>query len=295
MVNKKATMMLLILPLIAIFMAGLASASVNWTISFPNGSIVNIATWTVNVTINSSMELDGPLNCSTVNMSLISSNTANSTVAYKVTNDSIHGAIGNQNGTWRIPVVWGIYEDGLSYTADFSCMNGSNGVNYTSDTTSITVDYGVPSGVSLTSPSDGSRYTTNNTVYFLGSADDDNMTSLNIVWRDITPTGKSIDATNCTAGNTGSNCYAQFEGVPDGDYYWTYRASDGSNTTDASSYYHVLVDYQKMTGASKAIIYEKTEQEAASKGKTNWGLIIVIVIIGIIIYQTQIKGKKKKR
>ena len=286
----------LILPLILLMMVGFASASVNWTISFPNGTTVNHDDWIINVTINSSFELDGRLNCTMVNLSMISANTANNTVDYSAAiNDSVRGGPGDQNGTWRIPVNAGDFEDGLSYTADFSCWNQStNSVTHTTDATVITVDHGVPVAATSTYPLDGVTYKTNNTVFFQGTFNDGNTTSVTIVWRDISPTGRSVDATNCTEGNTGTICSVTSSGTPDGDYYWAFSASDGTNTTNMD-WDHVLIDFQGMTGAAKAIIITG----GGDTGSSGVPPIVKIILVGVVIYAVVQfsggkKGKKKK-
>ena len=260
------------------------------TVTVPGAAGTMIGNYNVTVTVVQSN--DTVFNTTWCNVSMTSASTANTSIVWAYKNAS--RSLGVANQTWIIgPIDTLLWEDSNDYTVRVTCRNVS-GTYYNGSMIGITINNHVPTVV-RTWPSDGLSFKTNNSITISATINATTSTGTPlVVWRDSTPTGHAQDGMSCTD----NDCTLSLTNMPDGDYYWTITATDGTDTSK-ESYWHFLFDFQGKTGASKAIIYATAAGQDLTGQSTGFaGLppIVKILLVGVIIYGiVQLTGKKGKK
>jgi hypothetical protein len=283
--NKK--MSLLLTPIILLLCMGLVSATITLTDTGSDTTFIGSGDQ-IKFTMNQTgTEFYGAGSVVVCNASLTSSLTTNTTAQWSTSKNVTAGV--NVNMTWVINISSAQYEDANDYTIKINCSNDTASIYQGTLSTANTVDNTDPTVATITGPEDQATNRVNNTMYFSATVTDANTVYAYVYWRDSSPTGHSKEAMNCS-GSLGTTCTYTASNVPDGTYYWTIETSDGTDSTLAS-YRSFLLNFQKMTGAAKTILY----QQAQDSQTTSIPPIVIIIGIGVVVYLLATKGGKAKK
>lgn len=256
------------------------------------GAVIHgVSNFTANVSVNT----DEVTNCS---FYVKSDSTGNST--WTLLNYTLNwtGPSSDIHFTTNISGV--IVQDANDYTLNVTCCNISGGgvPGYCTDNTTVTnliFDYTVPGTPSSLSPATDSK-DTDGTVNF--SASTFNATACTLWFTEGNPGYEYYNMTN-SIGGTG--CSYQLTSIPEQSYKWYVIATDGRNTSSASTTYRVAID--ETTSAGKKALLEWAVQEGKLEkgpegtysvvgsflnreiipGVQNW-ILGVVVIIGLVLY-----------
>jgi len=240
----------------------------------------------LNVTTTGS---EGFLNCT---FYAKSSSTANSSYSEIATFSNETGSTPNINGTFNSS----IFEDSNDYVFNATCTNSSNNLIQCTTTTSVTIDNTVPTAPASCTPASDST-DSDGSVDFSCTVTGSKTTSCTLYFVSGNPGESSYSMTH-----SGNSCTKTITSMPEQSYTWYVTASDGTNSTSGSSS-RINIDIQ--TGAGKAAILKKAEQEglikrtgaktytiisgledilnSKIKGIPIW-LIGVLLVISIVIY-----------
>lgn len=270
---------ILLLPLMLLLLVGLASATVTIITPATGASLSGNYNITFNITEH--------FNVTECNFSMVSSSTANSSTVWAYSNTTDINISAETTLTLG-PIDTTIYEDAADYVVTISCLNISGDAYDNGSSSAVIVDNTVPTEPSARWPTTGVYYRKNQSVTLQATIVDAETTGTSVNWRDSTPTGQKVNTMTCS----GTTCTLALTGIPDGDFYWSVTASDGTNTT-TSNYIHFIVDYQGATGAAKYLLYSDTEQQASSQGMSP-ALKVGLIALGVYAL-VQWNNKKKKR
>jgi len=172
-----------------------------------------------------------------------------------------------------------IIEDSDDYVFNVTCYNDTD--TWNDDTnTGITVDNTVPQTPTSLSPSSDS-FDNDGSVTFTATITDENTTTCTLYFVDGGPGSSSYTMTQ-TPGT--STCTKTLTNMPDQTYKWYVKASDGTNTSSASSTNILNVDVK--TSASKTAILKELEKQGKIKivSKENVSNLVNQKIIGVPLW-----------
>jgi len=279
---KKETILFITLAFFLVIISSVSAASV--TLVSPASNAVISGTATLNATITG---VAGNFTCK---FYAKSSSTANNTWTLLKTqaNTTATDAATTFSST--------SLEDSNDYVFNATCYNDTD--SWGDDTnTGITIDNTVPQTPTSLSPADGT-IDDDGSVTFTATVVDENTTYCTLYFVGGNP-GQSSYTMTQTPGTT--TCTKTLTNIPEQTYTWYVIASDGSNSSSASSSNTISVDVKKSAG--KAVLLAELEKEGKVKrigGKTFaiveeglnttvlgmplW-LLLGLVILAIIIYR----------
>jgi hypothetical protein len=249
-INKKILLSFLLVMCLSLTMVSAATGTVS--LDLPAASATVTGTFVLNVT-NSTF--DEMVNCT---FTIASTSTANTSVTIGTfSNDTLD----NVNATFDSTTI----EDSNDYTVTASCRNSTND-QATDTSTSVTVDNTIPQTPSSLSPSDESE-DTDGSVTFSGTVTGVNTTGCTLYF-----TGKNPGSSSYTMTHSANTCTYTHSSVPEEAYDWYIRASDGTNTTDSSTY-NIRVDTTTSAGKAAKLIEQQGVEPIS-------GALISVPIIG---------------
>ena len=201
------------------------------------------------------------------------------------------------NGTYNSTYL----EDGTDYTLNATCRNSSNDIAYA--TVLLTIDNTVPTAPTSLSPSDSTSLNSAATDYsFSATVTNSKTTSCTyVIGRGGTSTS-SQDTTSATGTYSGSNCsftktFADHNS--NGEWYYYFTASDGTNTTSSgSNKLQVGINptggYNPDEETIAPIAPKSTVVTTITNVLKNNGFILFIIVVVIVIIAAVIGSRIKK-
>lgn len=211
---------IIMLSIMALMVVAIAMADTT-TIELPATSgIVDGAGLDFNISYTNAVQTQNLVTC---DIGIFSASTANSSAAtshFNVTNSTSRNAL-NVNFTLASA---DLLEDSNDYTVAATCWNTTASIAATSST-SVRVDRTVPTAATSVTPS---TTQSSNNVAFSGTVDADQTTGCSIVFRGKNPT------TATTMTHSGTECTLTINRIPEDQYTYFIRATDGTNSTDSA-------------------------------------------------------------
>ena len=201
------------------------------------------------------------------------------------------------NGTYNSTYL----EDGTDYTLNATCRNSSNDIAYA--TVLLTIDNTVPTAPTSLSPSNSTSLNSAATDYsFSATVTNSKTTSCTyVIGRGGTSTS-SQDTTSATGTYSGSNCsftktFADHNS--NGDWYYYFTASDGTNTTGSTNQvFKVGINPTGGYNPDDDVIPVATSPGSVVTTITNVlknnGFILFIIVVVIVIIAAVIGSRIKK-
>lgn len=260
----------------ALFFFSFALVSAAPTLVSPASSDVLSGTSVLNVTNGTLIEM---LNCSWYASSPSTANSSASLIAEQ-TNESASAT--NINVTFDSSIL----EDSDDYTIYAVCFNETDNET-TASSTSVVIDNTVPTAPSAVSPADYYSLTSSGTQDFSATVDDASTTECTYT---IYRGGSSSDGysgSGTYSTNTCSFSQAFSSSADNGDWWVTYTASDGTNTTSTTSHLTVSIPAAGGGSSGSSTTYGDTVSESGKGWIFGVALIIVLAVLAFILLKRE--------
>ena len=170
-------------------------------------------------------------------------------------------------------------EDATDYTITFELLNGTDPINVTR---TVVIDNGIPTAPTSPTPASGS-VDTDGSINFSATVSDSNTTACTLFFVGVNP-----GSTSYTMTYSENTCTHTISNVADNTYNWYVQASDGTNTTDASSI-QVQADIPT-SGAARAIASGLDKSQI--DGGFSFSDFAVVAVFLLILWYFLVRRKK---
>jgi len=288
--TKKLSYGILVL-FIFLFMLGFASAVT--TLNTPAANSV-VAGSAVSFNVTTTDVSNVAVQLANITFYAQSTLTANSTWVVIGQNNSVNLSTTNNQSVGAFSVAYGILEDSNNYIFNVTIANSTSGAILGSDTnTGITVDNTIPQAPTALGPT---GTVTNGTFVFTGTVVGRNTTSCTLRFNGVNPGSLSYAMTH-----SGDTCTYSSSNIPEQSYTWFVRASDETNTTDATSV-TTRIDVKTSAGKSALLAQQENVKSLGGSefavtepgvgkilGMPAWLVIVILVVVVIFI----VKNRRK--
>jgi len=265
--------LILLMVLISLFAVGLVSAVDTVVISTGSDSCINSGTCSLDSILNVTFATVGnninTVNCSISFTSSLSGNTSG--IIINISNTTTLSA----STTLAAAIV---IEDATDYSFTPTCQDGATGENVGSAVSSVTIDRTVPTLPTSVQP--GTTEQDTDTLAISATVTGTDTTACTLTFETAIPAGGTRTVAMTHTGNT---CTSTFTGVADASYGYSVTASDGTNTTSATTKVYTTIQASG-TGSGGVVIIPGDAPADGGVSGTSIAFLLIIILVGYMVF-----------